>query len=76
MPIPRWLVAAWDAFGDWANVTVYERGKIVEIRRVDLLLAFFFFVCVGWYGWTDGWYGALIGGLFYIFMAMIALWFF
>jgi len=71
--IPRWLVAAWDAFGDWANVNVYERGKI-EVRRIDLIVAIFFIIAVAYYGYTDGLIGALIGGAFFILVAMWALW--
>jgi len=73
--IPRWLVAAWDAFGDWANVNVYERGKI-ELRRIDLVLAIGFFGCVAWYAYHDGVMGALIGGTLYAFLMMAALWMF
>jgi len=70
--IPRWLVLAWSAFGDWVNVDVYKR-----IRRIDILTAFFFIICVSWYGYTSGWIGALTGGFLFlfIFIAMIALWF-
>jgi hypothetical protein len=73
--VPRWLVAAWNAFGNWANVTVYERGRI-EIRSIDVLLAVLFFAVTGYYYWTSSWYGAVTGGLMYIFVALIALWFF
>jgi hypothetical protein len=71
--IPRFLVTAWDAFGDWSNVPVYRRGRL-EVRRLDILLAIGFVGCVAWYGITIGWQGALAGGLTYIMFAMIALW--
>lgn len=69
--IPRWLVAAWDVFCDHINKPVYRR-----VRRIDVLMALFFIVCVVYYYMTGGWLLALQGAAMYIFLAMIALWFF
>ena len=77
--IPRWLVAAWNAFGDWANVpafTVRFRSHSHEVLRIDIILAFAFLFCVGWYYATSGWYMALVGGVAFVFFAMCALWLF
>jgi hypothetical protein len=60
---------------DWINVPVYERGRI-RITRIDVLLAVFGIVCVGYYWCTSGWMSALQGGLFYVMVVMMALWMF
>ena len=75
IPIPRWLVSAWDRFGDWANVAVWQRGRL-ELRRVDLIIAAGFVFSTGYYYFTIGWLGAVQSAALYIFIAMIALWFF
>jgi len=59
----------------WGDVPVYRRRPFV-VRRIDVLLTILFVCCVGYYGWTSGWLGALTGGLMFIFLAMTALWFF
>ena len=64
----KWL---WDAFCDWGNLPIYK-----GVRRLDVLGAIFAVLCVSWYGYTDGWPGALFGGLMYIFMVMLAIWVF
>jgi hypothetical protein len=69
--IPRRFATAWDAFCDWANMTVSG-----PFRRIDLIFVWFFFVALGWGYWTGGWIGALTSGVFYIFMALCALWLF
>jgi hypothetical protein len=61
--------------GEWLNKGLFVIGRLV-IRPIDLLLVFFFFVCTGWYWYTIGWLGALQGGALYIFIAMVALFFF
>ena len=81
VPIPRWLVRAWDRLGEWSNVPIYRRSSDnsvegFEIRRIDLVLVFFGFVCVGYYWWTTGWQGAILGGAFYGLVVMMALWLF
>jgi hypothetical protein len=72
--IPQWLLRAKDTFVDWANVPVLKRGRI-ELRRIDVMVTYGFVACVGWYYFTGGWKGALVGGVTYIFVAMVALWF-
>jgi glucose-6-phosphate-specific signal transduction histidine kinase len=64
-------VASWDAFVRWGDVKVSPR-----IRRIDLLLVALGIVCVGYYALTTGWQGAIVGGLLYILMVMMALWVF
>lgn len=73
IPIPRFVVRAARAFEEWANVPMWERGR-VELRRVDLMIAFFFFVCVVWYYHTQGLMGAIQGGAMYIAISALALW--
>lgn len=73
MKMPAVLVRAWDALGDWSNVTVYERGRI-EVRRIDILMfvmgVLIFFYYLGFYGWQR----AVMGELMYIMVVMVALW--
>jgi hypothetical protein len=74
--IPPRLATAWDSFSEWINVPIYRstlRARPFELRRIDVVLVFFFFVCVG-YGYTRGWQGALAGGAMYVLMVMTALW--
>lgn len=71
--IPRFVVRAWDAMGDWSNVPIYTRGWF-EVRRIDVLLVLAGVFCVGYYWWTTDWQGALLGGAMYILMLMMALW--
>jgi glucose-6-phosphate-specific signal transduction histidine kinase len=64
---------------DWINVPIYEHqhGRLrIRITRIDVLLVVFGVICVGWYGYTSGWQGALLGGLFYVMVLMMALWLF
>jgi hypothetical protein len=67
--IPDPIARAWDAWGDWANVPVYRR-----VRRIDVILAIGFIGCTGWYGFTSGWRGALLGGVMYLAVMAMALW--
>jgi hypothetical protein len=76
IPIPRFMVRAADAFIEWANVTIWERAGRFELRRIDLLLVTFFFVCVGYYYWSAGPMGALQGGAMYLALAALSLWVF
>jgi len=73
IPIPKRVLAAYDVFEDWANVTAFKLGRF-DVLRLDIILAILFVVCVGWYGYKGGIMGALTGGLFYIFMLMCVLW--
>jgi len=75
IPIPSRLVRAWDAFCDWANVPIWRRGRL-ELRRLDIILVAFFFLCVGYYYWKGGPMGAIQGGLVYGIVAMLSLWMF
>lgn len=71
--IPRFVAAAWNAFGDWSNVPIYTRGRL-EVRRIDVLLVLAGLFCVGYYWWTSGWQGALGGGAMYVLVLMMAMW--
>lgn len=75
IPIPRFVVRAWDRFGDWGNIIIWQRGRWY-LYRIDLFIAFGFVFCVGYYWLVTGWRGALQGAAFYIFVSMCALWFF
>jgi hypothetical protein len=79
IPLPNklldWLEDHYAPLGDWLNKELFAIGRLA-VRPIDLLLIFFFFVCVGWYWSTTGWLGALQGGALYVLVAMIALWFF
>ena len=74
IPIPRWLISAAEKFEDWANVPLWSRGE-TELRKIDVLIAAGFVICVSWYAYTGGWRGALTGAVAYIFAGMIGLWF-
>lgn len=75
IPIPSRLVRAWDWFCNWSNIPIWQRGRF-ELRRLDIILVAFFFLCVGWYWWTSGPMGALQGGAMYVALSALALWFF
>lgn len=66
----KYLNLAWARLEDWLNTPLYR-----EARRIDLILALGFVICVAYYWYTAGWQWAIIGGLSYILMMMIALWF-
>ena len=70
--IPSVVMRRVDWFGDWANVPIWIKGRL-ELRRLDLFVVAFFFLCVGWYWWTSGWMGALQGGALYLALAALAL---
>jgi hypothetical protein len=75
--IPRFMVRAWDQFGDWSNVVIWESAtKRFYLSRIDLFIAGGFVFCVGYYWLVAGWMGALQGAAAYIFVSMCALWFF
>lgn len=73
VPVPHFLATIFDAFGDWANVPIWQRGRL-EVRRIDVILVLAGIFCVSWYGYTGGWQGALAGGAMYVLVAMTALW--
>lgn len=63
------LVSAWAHLEAYINVPIYR-----SVRRIDVILAIGFIVCVTWYYYTMGWQGALVGALMYILMMMVSLW--
>lgn len=80
--IPYSILRAWDAWEAWVNVPVWYRKyswpripvRQFEIRRIDVILAAGFVFCVGYYGYTSGWQGAIMGGVLYLAIAAMALW--
>jgi hypothetical protein len=72
IPIPRLLVRAWNAFADWGDPALWRWGRI-EVRRIDLLLAASFILCVGYYSYFAGWHGAINGGVVFALVAVGAL---
>ena len=72
--IPLPIVRISDRLSDWLNITLWQRGR-VDVRIVDVLTAAAGVVCVSWYAYTGGWFGALQGALAYVFCCMVGLWF-
>jgi hypothetical protein len=68
--VPKFIVSAWAPFEDWINVPVYK-----AVRRIDVILVLGGILCVSYYWHFGGWKQALLGGLMYIFFAMVGLWF-
>jgi hypothetical protein len=71
--LPPRAQAAFDRYLDWVNVAIWSRGRF-ELRRIDIVLALGGIVCVGWYTYTSGWQGAILGAAMYVMVAMISLW--
>ena len=65
----------WMKFNDWINVSLWRMNERIELRRIDLIIAATFIICVVLHGYYAGWHGALIGAFMYTLMAMIGLWF-
>jgi glucose-6-phosphate-specific signal transduction histidine kinase len=75
IPIPRSIVRAWDKFIDTINVPI-KQYRYYELRRLDIFIVIFFFVCIMWYYATSGWMGALQGGALYLSLVALSLWLF
>jgi hypothetical protein len=73
--IPRWFASRWERYTDWANVTIYERGRL-EIRRLDIQLALMGVLIAVYYFLVYSWQTAVIGVATYALMVMVALWMF
>jgi hypothetical protein len=76
-PSGSWLTTTWKLWYEWINTPIYERvyGRLrIRVTRIDVLLAVFGIICVGYYWYTSGWIGALQGGALYVLFLMIALW--
>ena len=71
--VPQQVEAVTAIFDVWANVPLYQRGR-VEVRRIDILIAVTWIFCTVYYGGTGGWTGALTGFLAYAMVLMTALW--
>jgi hypothetical protein len=65
-----------DKFGDFLNITLYYKGGFFDIRVLDFITGLGGVVCVVWYYITEGWFGALKGGMLYLFITLCVLWFF
>ena len=72
VPLPK-MPAVFQRYLVWINQPIYERGRL-RITRIDVLLAVFGIICVGYYWYTSGCIGALQGGALYVMFLMIALW--
>jgi hypothetical protein len=66
----------YNRFEDWANNPLFppRAGRSLNPRRIDVLIALFGAICVGYYGWMEGLLGAAKGALAYAFVVMVALW--
>ncbi len=73
IPIPKFMLAAWDNFGVWSNVPVFNLSRFAVVR-LDIIQAVCFIFCVVWYYVTVGIMAAITGGLFYIFLVMCVMW--
>jgi hypothetical protein len=65
-----------DRLGDALNITLYYRGGFLDIRVLDVIAFIGGVFCVIWYYLTEGWLGALSGGMMYLFVALCVMWFF
>jgi hypothetical protein len=70
--VPQRLVNMWIAFGDWANVWVWKRGKL-EVLRIDILLVILGMSTCGFYWALYGWRGATNGGITFVALVALAL---
>lgn len=70
--VPRWLIRGWDAFCDWGNVPLHRFGRY-ELLRLDIVLVVLGVLCTIYYGWFNGWEGALFGLAAYVMLAIMAL---
>ena len=61
------IAERWEVISDWLNTDI-------TVRRIDIGLAIAGIFCVGYYAYYEGLPGALLGGLVYIFVLMVALW--
>jgi hypothetical protein len=75
-PLPHRARIVSDKVGDFLNITLYYRGGFFDIRVLDVITLLGGVLCVVWYYLTQGWPGALQGGMLYAFIALCALWFF
>jgi hypothetical protein len=73
--IPLPVVRAADCFGDWLNVILIRRGRLV-IRYVDIAVGLIGTINAIWWYQVSGWWGALEGVLMFTLAIMIANWFF
>lgn len=60
-------------FLDWVNGPIWRRGRLA-LRRIDLVLAAGFVVCVAWYGAEHGLIGAVQGAVGYGLVVIVSLW--
>lgn len=72
IPIPRWLVRASAAFEEWGNVPIWTRGRL-QLRRLDPLIALLGVICSGYYGWVNGWRGAVFSLIAYVALVSFGL---
>jgi hypothetical protein len=70
--IPAWVMAAVNAFVEWANVPIVKAWRF-EIVRVDVIMAVGLVGAVGYYWLAGGWLLALKGGVGYLLFLIAAL---
>lgn len=75
IPVPLWLMLAWDKFVDWGDVVVWRPIDKFELLRIDLFMAVLFVVVVAGYGYWYGWQGALQGSVMFAVVGGAALMF-
>lgn len=73
--IPAPVVRAADSFGDFLNIVLTRRRRLV-VRVVDVIVAVLGSISVVWMYEVSGWWGALQGVLMFILAMMCAVWFF
>jgi hypothetical protein len=72
IPIPRWLMRGVAAFEEWGNIPVWTRGRL-QLRRLDIPLVLLGVLSTSYYGWLNGWTGAIFSLLAYVAMAALGL---
>jgi hypothetical protein len=72
IPIPRWIVRGAVAFEEWGNVPIWTRGRL-QLRRLDVPLVLLCILTVAYYGWQNGWIGAMSSLIAYVAMSAVGL---
>ena len=75
--IPRFMVRAWDRFGDWSNVVIWQSDRAAGTCPASTCSSRAASCSVSaTTGSSLAGIGALQGAAVYIFVSMCALWFF
>jgi hypothetical protein len=73
--IPAPVAKALDSFGDWLNIILLRRGRLV-VRVVDVIVGVIGTINVIWWYLLYSWLGALEGILMFVLAMMAAMWLF